>query len=108
MRDYRGERWLVWSAGAGCVVGGGVPAVLGGGEETVFDFGGDVTVGLDDPVIDAAAESAGLRDLGDLVGNEPGLITMEYALSYPRPASLNIHSESFRYRTVAATTRRVP
>lgn len=55
---------------------GGVPAVFEGGEELVFDFGGDVAVGLDDTVVEAVAESAGLGDFGDVVGDEPGFVAV--------------------------------
>ena len=42
----------------------------------VFDFGGDVGVGLLDPVAQDVAEPAGLGDLGDAVGDHPGLVAV--------------------------------
>lgn len=49
--DNRGERRLVRRCGFRCgwrvEVGGGLPASFEGGKESVFDFGGDVAVGLD-------------------------------------------------------------
>ncbi|WP_156960725.1 hypothetical protein [Amycolatopsis taiwanensis] len=53
-----------------------MPAVFECGEEPVFEFGGDVTVGLDDAVVEAVSESAGLGDLGDVVGDEPGFVAV--------------------------------
>ncbi|SFB49549.1 hypothetical protein SAMN05216266_11458 [Amycolatopsis marina] len=60
------------SSGVGEPGGGGVPAVFEGGEESVFDFGGDVAVGLDDAVVEVVPEWAGLGDFGDLVGASSG------------------------------------
>jgi hypothetical protein len=47
-------------------VGGGVPALFECSQESVFQFGGDVAVGFDDAVVEAVAESAALRDFGDV------------------------------------------
>lgn len=55
---------------------GAAPAVFESADEPVFDFGGDVAVGLDEPVGQVVAESAGLGDFGDVVGDEPGLVTV--------------------------------
>lgn len=54
-------------------VGGALPAFFEAAEEVGFDFGGDVAVGLDEPVAEVVAEAARLGDLGDVVGDEPGL-----------------------------------
>nr|WP_235999413.1 hypothetical protein [Qaidamihabitans albus] len=75
--DNRGQRSVVrgglrWRV----VMSGSVPAAFEGGEESVFDFGGDMAVGLDDAVVEAVPESAGLGDFGDLVGDEPGFVAV--------------------------------
>ena len=72
-------------SGVGCgspvggvaVVGDGfVPAVLQRLEEAVFDFGGDVGVGLLDLVAEDVAQPSGLGDFGDAVGDHPGLVAV--------------------------------
>ena len=50
------------------------PALLKCVEEAHFDFGCDVTVEVFDFVGDAVAESFGLGDVGDEVGDEPGFV----------------------------------
>jgi hypothetical protein len=74
------QRLVVGPGGVGygwwVVVSGVVPAVFQGGEKLVFDFGGDVAVGLDDAVVEPVAESAGLSDFGDMVGDEPGFVAV--------------------------------
>jgi hypothetical protein len=49
--------------------------VLQIGEESGFDFVGDVAVGFDDPVVKVVAESAGLGDLGCSAG-ETGFLAV--------------------------------
>src|SRR6476659_9635949 len=68
---------------------GGVPAGLERVEEPLLDLGGDVGVGLDNPVLQVMAEPAGLRDLRHAVGDEPGLVTVpEPVKSEPGPYGL--------------------
>jgi hypothetical protein len=55
---------------------GFVPAIAEGLEETVFDFGGDVGVGLLDTVAQDVTQPSGLGDFGDAVGDHPGLMAM--------------------------------
>lgn len=60
-------------SGGGVAVLGGVPAMFEVREESLFEFGGDVAVGLDDAVVQVVAEAAGLGYFGDVVGDEPCL-----------------------------------
>jgi hypothetical protein len=60
-----------------------VPAVLECVEKSVFDFGCDVAVGLDEAVGEVVAEASGLGDFGDVVGDEPGLVTVSQAVVRP-------------------------
>ena len=61
----------------GAEVGVGVaPAGFQPVEETLFDFGGDVGVGLDDAVVEVVSEPSGLGDLGNAVGDQPGRVTV--------------------------------
>ena len=46
------------------------------GDEAGFDFGGDVGVDVFDFVGDFVAESAGLADVGDGVGDHPGFVAV--------------------------------
>ena len=55
---------------------GFVPAIVEGLEEAVFDFGGDVGVGLLDAVAQDVTQPSGLGDFGDAVGDHPGLVAM--------------------------------
>ena len=52
------------------------PSLLQGDHQPLFDFGGDVRVGLLDLVGELVAESAGLRDFGHGVGDHPGLVAV--------------------------------
>jgi hypothetical protein len=61
---------VVWS------VEGFVPAGDQCGHEASFDFGGDVGVGFLDFVGEFVAEAAGLGDVGDAVGDEPGFVAV--------------------------------
>ena len=45
-----------------------------GVEQVVFDLGCDVAVDLDEPVGQVVAQSSGLGDLGDVLGDQPGLV----------------------------------
>ena len=55
---------------------GFVPAIVEGLEEAVFDFGGDVGVGLLNAVAQDVTQPSGLGDFGDAVGDHPGLMAM--------------------------------
>jgi hypothetical protein len=66
---------LVWAVGDGFV-----PAVVEGLEEAVFDFGGDVGVGLLDTVAQDVTQPSGLGDFGDAVGDHPGLVAMTQSM----------------------------
>ena len=59
-----------------CVVDGGVPAALEVLQDSVFDFAGDVGVGLLDFVFEDVAEAEALGDLGDVVGDHPGFVAV--------------------------------
>jgi len=75
-----GQGWAAGDLPPGGLVGafgdGFVPAVLQPGEQAVFDFAGDVGVGLADLVVEDVAQSAGLGDLGHVVGDHPGLVAV--------------------------------
>lgn len=79
-----GRMLVLWGQGDSgwCGVGGGEggqgggPAVLECGEEAGFDFGGDVGVDVVDFVGEFVAESSGLGDVGDSVGDEPGFVAV--------------------------------
>jgi hypothetical protein len=43
-------------------------------EQMSFDLGCDVAVGLDEAVGQVVAQSSGLGDLGDVLGDQPGLV----------------------------------
>lgn len=45
-------------------------------EESLFDFGCDVGVDLDNTVVQMVAEPSGLRDLGGAAGDEPGFVAV--------------------------------
>jgi hypothetical protein len=45
-------------------------------DESVFDLRCDVAVGLDESVVEVVAQSAGLGDFGDVVGDEPGFVAV--------------------------------
>src|SRR5690349_20720180 len=53
---------------------GVLPALLEHLEEAVLDLGGDLAVGLDEPVGQVVPEPGGLGDLWDAVGDQPGLV----------------------------------
>ena len=82
----------------GAVGDGFVPAVLQPGEQAVFDFGGDMGVGLSDLVVEDVAQSAGLGDLGDVVGDHPGLV----AVSEPVEGQAGFHRGQPQVRVAAA------
>jgi hypothetical protein len=58
------------------IEGGGVPAVLEVVEESWFDFGGDVGVGLGDAVGEVVSEASCLGDFGCAAGDEPGFVAV--------------------------------
>jgi hypothetical protein len=60
----------------GAVGDGFVPSVLEALEQAVLDFGGDVGVGLLDPVAQDVPEASGLGDLGDAVGDHPRFVAV--------------------------------
>jgi hypothetical protein len=74
---------LGWSWG----VVGAAPAVFESADEPVLDLGGDVAVGLDEPVRQVMAKSPCLGDFGDVVGDEPGLVTV------PQPVECEARSD---------------
>jgi hypothetical protein len=53
-----------------------LPAVFESADKAVFDFGGDVAVGLDQPIGEVVAQPPGLGDFGDAIGDKPGLVTV--------------------------------
>jgi hypothetical protein len=68
------------------VAGGALPAEFKSADEALFDFGGHVAVGLDQPIRQVMAQPPGLRDFGNTVGNEPGFMAMAQAVEgEPRP-----------------------
>jgi hypothetical protein len=46
------------------------------GEESLFDFAGDVAVGLDEPAGQVMPKPPGVRDIGDVRCDEPGLVAV--------------------------------
>jgi hypothetical protein len=65
----RPELLLLWLVGL-------VPALYGAVEESGFDFGCDVAVDLDQSVGQVMAESFGLGDFWDVVGDKPGFVAV--------------------------------
>ena len=63
-----------------------LPAVLEAVQEPVFDFGGDVAVGFDEPVGQVVAKAAGLGDFRDTVGDQAGLVAVPQSMKC-QPAS---------------------
>lgn len=57
-------------------VAGVEPSVFEGGLDAGFDVVGDVAVDLDDAFVESVAEPAGLGDLGDAGGDEPGFVAV--------------------------------
>ncbi len=55
---------------------GCVPPAFQSSEQALVEVGGDVGVGLDDPVGQVMPEPAGLGDLGHAVGDEPGFVAV--------------------------------
>ena len=53
-----------------------VPAVLQALDQPGFGFGGDVGVGLLDPITEDVPEPTGLGDFGDAVGDYPALVAV--------------------------------
>lgn len=53
---------------------GALPAEFKPADETELDFGRDVAVGLDQPIGQVVAQPLGLRDFGNIIGDQPGLM----------------------------------
>jgi hypothetical protein len=53
-----------------------LPALFERLQETVFDFWGDVAVGLYEPVGQVLTEASSLRDLRNTVSDQPGFVTV--------------------------------
>lgn len=52
------------------------PALFEGGDESCFDFVGDVGIDFLDFVGEFVAQAAGLADFGDAVGDHPGFVAV--------------------------------
>ena len=61
--------WTIWLVGA-------VPAKLEPADESVLDFRGDVAVGFHEPIAEMMTETACLGDFGNVISDEPGLMTV--------------------------------
>lgn len=80
---------------------GGVPAAFEASQESSFDFGCDVGIGLDDAVVEVMTEPAGLGDLRSAIGNKPCFVAMPQAMERePRPRYCPVLSETQRTRIV--------
>lgn len=75
VRACGGRDLCAAAAECGGPAGGGVlPPSLQHSQQLGFDLRGDVAVGLDQPISQVVAQTFGLRDLGDAVGDQPRLV----------------------------------
>ena len=90
--------------GSACWVGS-LPAALQAMQQAGFDFGGDVAVDFDESVGEVVAESAGLGDFGNVVGDQPGFMTVPQPMKC-QPGSDRIRANSGVGSLVVAVHRR--